>query len=209
MDLPEVRDELRNVADALVDTEASVIEALFQVKIIVEGIADGIRAGVYDRLAPQHPFLFGDVIVADLSGEFVDSVKQTAMDRDQLFGRENERVLREKLSEARRDLVRLFGTALRIEPCRFAFIVAVDQLVRLLQRDVAVNVLLCGLDQIRRGLQSVHILQTDRRLPYIAFLLLIRFALSDIIVKIKVDRFAHSLTTLRCLYGYYTIDRGK
>ena len=75
MYLPEIRTESGQMTDGFIDALTLVTIIPFLPHVILQCLSDGIRTGIIDRFTSQHPFSFGDIIVADESCKLIDTFK--------------------------------------------------------------------------------------------------------------------------------------
>lgn len=119
----------------------------------------------------------------------IDAREKPAMDPQILHHRKAERIFSQQHRDAGRHLVGLLGTVL---PLLFGFtIVAFDQTNGLGQRDSSFNVVLRRLAEVLRGLEPIHGLQADRRIPGIAQLSPAGLDVPDILRKRVFSNIAH------------------
>ena len=81
MYLPKVGTETGQVTNGFVNTFTLIAEISFLPHVVVKRLADSIGTGIIDGLTAKYPFLLGDIIVTDTTGELIDTLKQTAMNR--------------------------------------------------------------------------------------------------------------------------------
>ncbi len=93
MNLPDAGNESCNVFYGICRVYTGIGKGFLLRKIIVKGLLDHIGIRIKDGGTVQPPFLFADVVVANLSGEFVDSCKEPAVDADEVVQREGKRFL--------------------------------------------------------------------------------------------------------------------
>ena len=84
MNLPEVSTETGQMTDGFIDAFTLIAIVPFLSHVILQCLADSVSTGVIDRFTSQHPFLLGDIIVADTTSKLIDTFKQASMDGRQL-----------------------------------------------------------------------------------------------------------------------------
>ena len=110
------------------------------------------------------------------------------MDRPKRRRRERERALAENLRNARGHDVGLFALQLLLGSLAAAFVIGLDELLDLPDGEPALDVLLCGVEQIPRRTQAVNRLKADGRCPVPALLSLLRLALANVPLKVRGPR---------------------
>jgi len=186
MDLPNAGNELAKVLDNLVDAQPLVREILFLGEIIVQRFLEEPSIRIKDRIAVEHPLLFGDVVFAELARMLEHAFKKALVNTGEIERRKIESPLTQNLRDMARHLVSFFRIVLVRIIIRFGLVILGNQLLGFFYGNVAVNVLFGRLDQIIRRLEAVNRLQADSRLPGIAFGLFMRFALASVLIEIKI-----------------------
>ena len=82
VNLPNTRNEARQMQYDFVHSQAFVAEVFFLVYVIIQSHSQVLPSTVEHGVATQHPFLLGDVIVAQLAGMLKHSFEDTPMDGD-------------------------------------------------------------------------------------------------------------------------------
>ena len=75
VNLPNPGNKLGDVCDSIVDVQILVAKILFLHKIVIERFSYAVSTGIKYGFAFQHPFLFGDIIISDLSCKFIDALE--------------------------------------------------------------------------------------------------------------------------------------
>ena len=112
----------------------------------------------------EHPFLLREIDGAEFSGEGEHAREDTAVEADVVLGREAERGLGEDGVDVRRSVVRL-SVSLGIGPGWLLLVVLSDNASGVLGGYFSFDVAPGGLDEIRRDLEAVDLLQPDRDAP--------------------------------------------
>ena len=144
-----------------------------------------VKTAVVRVLPVQHPLLFRDVVFTDFSGMFENAIKKTLVDRDEEKWRKTERLLAQNLRDTGGDLVRLFLFVLVICPLGLRFVIGIDERLRLVQGNLALDVFLGDFEQIIRRSQAIDLLQADSRRPRVGLFPLGGFDLTDVFFKIQ------------------------
>ena len=116
---------------------------------------------------------------------FENVVKKTFVDRDEKKRRKTERLLAQNLCDACRNLVRFFRFILVIRPLGLRFVIGIDERLRLVQGNLALDVFLGDFEQIIRRSQAIDLLQADSRRPRVGLFPLGGLDLTYIFFKIQ------------------------
>ena len=134
----------------------------------------------------KHPFFLGYVVITESSGKFIQAGEQSPVDEYQIIRRERKGSFRKHFGNPGRNLVRfLCPCILCFQPVLLGSVITVNQVLHLVNGDIAFDMSACGTEQILRWLEAIYILQPDSRLPYLGLLTSIGFSLSDIFVEIS------------------------
>ena len=144
-----------------------------------------VKTAVIRVLPVQHPFLFRNVVFADFSGMFENAIKKALVDRDEEKWRKTERLLAQNLRDTGGDLVRLFLFVLVIRPLGLRFVIGIDERLRLVQGNLALDVFLGDFEQIIRRRQAIDLLQADSRRPCVGLFPLGGLDLTNVFFKIQ------------------------
>lgn len=182
--LPETGDELGEMLHHLVGVQAFVVEVAFLLQVEVESPKDVFVVEVTHGVAFQHPFFLCDVVVANLPGMGKDAFEDASMDGYEAVCGEGEGTRGQYSGNVARDLVGLFFAVGCALPCCAALVVGVEHLAGLVQGDLALDVLLSHMIEECRGFYAIDGLQTSGYAPVSGALLLLRFSLPNVFVKI-------------------------
>ena len=80
MNLPQSGDEPRQMRGSLFRGETSVAEMTLPFEIVIQGSPKVLPVQIADRVAVEHPFLFGDVVIAQPASVPVNAVKDSPVD---------------------------------------------------------------------------------------------------------------------------------
>lgn len=186
VDLPKSGDETGDMSDKVVLCEAFITELPLLFDVVVQCPAQVFPVQVIHRVAFQHPFLLGDVVVAQLAGVFEDAFEAAAVQRDKTVGGEVDRFHGEYLLNVSRCLVGFILVVIMGLARGFAFVIAVEQRVDLIHGKLAFDVAARQVIEVLRGREPIDGLQADGRTPSIGGLALSGLSLPDIFIKVYV-----------------------
>ena len=113
MDLPQPRNEYREMADDPVHGQVAIGKASLLGQVVFQRRHELRRAAIEHRFPVEHPFPFADIMAPDVSRMGKDARKQPPVDGQVFVRREAERPFRQERRDPGRDLVRLLGAILR------------------------------------------------------------------------------------------------
>ena len=148
VDLPKSGNEAGDMSDKVILCEAFIAEFAFLLDVVVQCPAQVFPVQVIHCVAFQHPFLFGDVVVAQLAGVFEDAFKNAAVQRDKAVGGEVDRLHGEYLLNVSRCLVGFILVVIMGFARGFAFVIAVEQCVDLIHGKFAFDVATCQVVEV-------------------------------------------------------------
>ena len=170
--------------DSVANVQILIAEILLLHKIIIKSFSYAVGTGIKYGLTFQHPLLFGDIVIPDLSCEFIDTLEKSAMNGDIFNRRECERLLRQYLCDTCRHLIGFFRSVFYVSSDSLRLIVTINKLFGFFDSYISLDMLTSRLYQIFRRFQIVHRLQSDSSLPSIAFFSFLRLTLSYIFFKV-------------------------
>ena len=186
MDLPNIRCKLCEVLYRCFNRQSLIRKLFFGGEIIVQSFFNAVPIRIDHGIAAQHPLFLCDVILPNLSGVVKYALKQSAVNGNPLGGGKLKRFFSQQLRYSCRNDICLFGFVFRFGSRGALFIITVNPLLRFINGDFALNVILCGVQQIGRSIQPVNCLQADGSLPRLAFFGSVGFALLYIFFKFKL-----------------------
>ena len=189
MDLPKSGDEAGDMSDKVVLCEAFIAELAFLLDVVVQRSVQVFPVQVVHRVASQHPFLLGDVVVAQLAGVLEDAFENAAVQRDKTVGGEVDRLHREYLLNVSRCFVGFILVVIMGLARGLAFVIAVEQGVDLIHGKFAFDVAARQVVEVLGGREPIDGLQADGRTPSVGGLALCGFSLSDILIEVYVMLF--------------------
>ena len=183
MNLPEPRNERREMFRKRILGKSAVTEFLFLCKIIRKRLFHHERRRIVDRITVQHPFSLRKFHIANLSGMGEHILEKPAVQSDIIFRRKTESRRIYRLIDSARNLVRLFSVLWLIMPL-LCFVVGINDLPHLHLGYLALDVALRGVEQQVGDLQAVNILQANGGSPPVSPLALVRLSGNKIFVKV-------------------------
>ena len=188
--------KLCQMSDRCLHRQPLVGKLLFSSEVVVQSVTDAGKVGIDHRVTAQHPFLFCDVVLTDLTGVVEHPLEQSAVDGQPLSRGKLKTLFTQELCDPHGNDIRLLGVVLHLGALCAVLIVALDSFLGLVNGDITLNMLLGGIQQVFRGIQSVNRLQPDGSLPRLAFLNLSRLSPFDIFFKLKLPiLFQHTNTS--------------
>ena len=169
--------------DNLVHWKSFITIILLLRKIIFKCGSQFRCTTVHNSCPIKNPFFLCNVVISNLSGVFINPLKEFAVDRDILIRRKWERCFGKDFCNTGRNLICFFGTLIIGQMHWSFFIVTVDKTLCFLHRDFAFNILNGCINQIFRWFESVHRLKSNCRTPSISLMSFIRFRLPQIFLK--------------------------
>lgn len=189
VDLPKSGDETGDMSDKVVLCEAFITELPLMFDVVVQCPAQVFPVQVIHRVAFQHPFLLGDVVVAQLAGMFEDAFEDAAVQRDKTVGGEVDRLHGEYLLNVSRCLVGFILVIIMSFARGLALVIAVEQGVDLIHGKFAFYVAARQVVEVLGGREPIDGLQTDGCAPSIGGLALRGFSLPDVFIEVYVMLF--------------------
>ena len=145
MNLPNIRCKFCKVFHRRFNRQSLIGEQLFGGKIIIQRVFYAAPISVDNRFAVQYPFLFGNVILTDLSCVVKYTLEQSAVNGNPLGRRKLKRLFAQKLRYSSGNDVGFLCFVFRFGAVRSLLVIAMNTLLNLVNGDFALNVILCSI----------------------------------------------------------------
>ena len=143
MNLPNVRCKFCKVPYRCFNRQSLIGKLFFGGKIIIQSIFYTVKICIDNCFAVQYPFLFGNVVLSDLSGVVKYALKQSAVNGNPLSRRKLKRFFAQKLGYSCRYDICLFGFIFDFCTGGFLLIIAMNTLLSFVDGYFTLNVILC------------------------------------------------------------------
>ena len=183
VNLPYTRHKIGDTSNHSWQVNAFIAKQPFLLEIIIQRSRNHVARAIKHRCSIKNPLFFLDIVLSVTSCAKQYTLKQTPMNCSKHCWREGERILGKQTSYARRNPVGLVSASL-LASALLGLVVGGYATVHLIDADAFLDMVLCRLQKVARGFQSVDCLKPDGHLPVFSTLFATGFSLGYVFLEV-------------------------